>query len=189
MASQKNPIGTNQKIGAEHRAAIYRELHRDYLDRFNATRRIEWIVNGGLWAGILLVGGRLAGHLDTIFLSWPEIVGASIAVGFMHFILWMLPIARSESADVALANEYRIYTHLALTGEDLTLSHDRSERSTALANAENRFPSRLSPGAGESVVPMKMKYWLWLECGTTSLLLFLSPRLSEKQLVHILHIV
>jgi hypothetical protein len=24
------------------RAAIYRELHRDYLDQFNATRQIEW---------------------------------------------------------------------------------------------------------------------------------------------------
>lgn len=43
-------------ISPSDRAQIYEALHRDFLDRFNTTRRIEWIVNGGLWTAIILAG-------------------------------------------------------------------------------------------------------------------------------------
>ena len=110
---------TPDKNGIQ-RAEIYQQIHKDYLDRYNSTRQIEWIVNGALWAGIVIVGGQIAGHVDLYhkFTGW-EVVVLGVIGGLLHYALWMYPIQSSENADNNMIEKYLKLTHLALRGSDL----------------------------------------------------------------------
>lgn len=101
---------------AMSRAAIYRELHRDYLDQFNATRQIEWLINGALWAGIILAGGYLIDRITLIGSPWWIWPLAPSVAFVLHFLLWMYPIQFSENRSAALAEAYQALVHRELNG-------------------------------------------------------------------------
>jgi hypothetical protein len=152
------------------RAAIYRELHRDYLDRFNATRQIEWIVNGALWAGIVLVGGQLADHVEVR--NWPccSILLAGLAAGAIHFFVWMYPIQYSENADIGLIRTYRKYAHSELGDRVETVSEEFGNHPSALRKFAKSIPEREDKNLLNTLFG-KMA-WPIVECATTSILIW-----------------
>lgn len=158
---------------AVERAKIYRELHRDHLDSLNATRHIEWIVNGALWAGVVLVAGQVAGHVDLSWLRWRQIVWAGFGAGVLHYLLWMYPIQSSENADGEMAREHLQLTHLALRGRDLG---SRAERAAAIGEIGNSLPTRTNTSIYRRFGSWFLRGWLsgyeWalIECGTTAML-------------------
>jgi len=152
---------------------LYRELHRDFLDRNNATRNIEWIVNGALWAGIVLVAGQIANHVDIGNWSWYAILLAGIVLGILHFLLWMYPIQCSENADGFLAHRYRIYTHLALLDEDLKLPKEDEAREKRLQSFQESLPNREDENWYKKSFGNKGEKFGWaiVECATTTILI------------------
>jgi hypothetical protein len=100
--------------GRVDRAAIYRELHRDYLDQFNATRQIEWLINGALWAGILLAGSQLMGRITLAGRPWWIWFAVPSVAFLLHFLMWMYPIQFSENRSASVAEAYRARVHREL---------------------------------------------------------------------------
>lgn len=100
-------------------ASIYRALHRDCLDRFNASRGIEWKVNVGLWAGILYITSEISGR--KVLMSWWLwlLIALGIAIlGFvLHYYLWMRIIQKSQKMSTLMAKVYENCVDLALRGE------------------------------------------------------------------------
>ena len=126
---------------ASERAQVYQALHRDYLDRFNSTRRIEWIVNGGLWTAIILGAATLRGHVRLDQVSVCAIAATAVGTGALHLLLWMLPIQISEDIDQRRADQYRCLTHLALTDRDLDVPGDPQERAALFLDLQREIPN------------------------------------------------
>lgn len=128
-------------ISPSDRAQIYEALHRDFLDRFNTTRRIEWIVNGGLWTAIILAGPTLSGRVNLSQTPLCAIVGLALLAGILHLVLWMLPIQMSQDIDQRKADDYRCLVHLALSGRDLDVPVEPEQRAALFRSLQREIPN------------------------------------------------
>lgn len=134
------PDSSRRSANALSSAMLYQAFHRDYIDRFNATRRIEWIINGALWGGIIVAGGYLAGRVNAA--EWPTLTPllTALRIGLTHFFFWMIPIQASENRDMKVARQYRVLAHLALNGEEDLVPSDEAEREAFFEQNARRFP-------------------------------------------------
>lgn len=71
-------------VNEEEKAKAYIELYRIQLERFDKRRDIEWKVTIGLWTGIAILTGFLAGKVQ---LGWPDLWIYILVWGVFSF-LW-----------------------------------------------------------------------------------------------------
>jgi hypothetical protein len=103
---------------AADRARIYVSLRDSIHQRRESTRRVEWLVDGALWAGILLAVAKMPPEAACFVktLPWCAIVLSAVGAGLLHFGLWMVPIHLSQSYARACADAYMVLALDAMQG-------------------------------------------------------------------------
>ncbi|HZP41952.1 MAG TPA: hypothetical protein VFD84_10635 [Candidatus Binatia bacterium] len=82
-------------------AEMYAGVCESYQVRRESSRRVEWIVNAALWAGIVAASLKTPKDaVDVLHSSgwvarWIVVIGG-VVVGVFHFILWELPMYLSQ---------------------------------------------------------------------------------------------
>ncbi len=170
----------NQTTAFE-RAQLYRELHRDFIDRFNKTRDIEWIINAALWTAIIFVGYGLYGHVSTGSIPWWLFFVLPPVAWLVHFGLWMFAIQTEEDIDQHRAEGYRVLVHLALEDQDLAVLHKSpKELQATLEDSVKNLPDH--PYRARFQEPIRFYggiRWSIIECAVTAVLILVVILLLE----------
>ena len=146
------------------RAQVYQEIHKACLETRDATRQIEWLINGALWAGIVVAAGHVAGHVDLAWLGWWHILTAGVVGGCLHFVLWQYWIESSELKDLELARLNLELAYVALEGRGLP-KVERDKLAAVRRSVLERTDPALRSGR------LKRFKWAILECLTTTVLM------------------
>lgn len=123
------------------RAELYRNTRRDFIDKLNVTRQIEWLFNGALWAGLVASPYFVGGHVDLATVSRCVLAGIASLVAAMHCALWMWPMKSSQVRDQGYARIYLWLMHLALEGRDMEALGDERQRGKGFGEINGRLPS------------------------------------------------
>jgi hypothetical protein len=119
---------------AAERAQVYVSLRDSFQRRRESTRRIEWLVNGALWAGILLAAIKAPTDAACLIRAASPCVIflIVITVGLAHWLLWMWPMHSSQSYARTCADAYMVLALDALHGgRDAELLQKWRNRTTA----------------------------------------------------------